>query len=60
MATTDLRRIRVDVSVGIFLVGSGILIHVLFDESVYGMACFVVGMVFIAKAIADGRIAAEE
>lgn len=60
MDGTTFRNARVNVTVGIFLVISALGIHFFLNDPAYAMACFVVGMVFFAKAMADVRIESEE
>ena len=60
MDATGLRNARVNAAVGLFLVTSALGIRFFLADAVYAMACFVVGMVFFAKAMADVRIATED
>lgn len=60
MDATTYRQARVNTAVGLFLVLSATGIYLFLDDSMYAMACFVVGMVFFARAISEVRIASEE
>lgn len=56
MGGSEVKRIHVDVAVGVFLIFSGITIYLLFNDETYGIACAGVGLVFLARAIVRIRL----
>jgi len=56
MDENEARRIRVNLTVGLFLIGSGATIRLAFADSVYGPLCLGVGVLFLAKSLAGIRL----
>ncbi|WP_418283012.1 hypothetical protein [Halorubrum sp. DTA98] len=59
MTRPNATRMRVNGSVGAFLVLSGAGFSVFLDEALYATLCVVIGGLFLAKSMADFRILAE-
>lgn len=59
MDTSEARRIRVNFGIGLFLVVSGIGMQIVIDETVYGLLCLGVGVLFLAKSLARIRLLSE-
>lgn len=59
MDTNEARAIRVDFIIGLFLIVSGVAIQVVIADTVYGLLCAGVGVVFIAKSLARIRLFSE-
>lgn len=55
----ETRKIQVNFTVGLFLIGSGAAIHFIIPDTMYGSLCLGVGILFLAKSLAGIRLSNE-
>lgn len=55
MDSPDARRLEINAFAGMFLAASGVGIYLLLDDRTYATACIALGVLFVAKSIADLR-----
>lgn len=59
MDMNEARRIQINFSIGLFLIVSGAAIQVVITDTAYGLLCLGIGVVFLAKSLAEIRLYSE-